>query len=58
MNVGLHPHVSGRAHRIRALREFIQHVQSKPDVWWPTREEIALWYLQNHESHIPGQLAG
>eukprot|EP01037_Dinobryon_pediforme_P029797 gene29797-33598_t len=41
MNVGLHPHVSGRAHRIRAIREFIQHAQSLPGVWWATREEIA-----------------
>lgn len=56
MNVGLHPHVSGRAHRIRALREFIAHAQSLPGVWWATREEIADWYLQNHESHIPGQV--
>ena len=58
MNVGLHPHVSGRAHRVRALREFIEHAKSLPGVWWATREEIAEWYLQNHESHIPGQLAG
>ncbi|HEX7873094.1 MAG TPA: polysaccharide deacetylase, partial [Sphingobium sp.] len=57
MNVGLHPHVSGRAHRIRALREFIEHAKSLPGVWWATREEIADWYLQNHESHITGQLA-
>jgi peptidoglycan/xylan/chitin deacetylase (PgdA/CDA1 family) len=55
MNVGLHPHVSGRAHRVRALREFIQHAQSLPGVWWATREEIADWYLANHESHMPGQ---
>lgn len=56
MNVGLHPHVSGRAHRVRALREFIEHAKSLPGVWWATREEIAEWYLQNHEEHIPGQL--
>ena len=56
MNLGMHPHVSGRAHRIRALREFIEHAKSLPGVWWATREEIAEWYLQNHESHIPGQL--
>lgn len=56
MNVGLHPHVSGRAHRIRALREFIEHAKSLPGVWWATREEIAEWYLDNHEDHIPGQL--
>ena len=56
MNVGLHPHVSGRAHRIRALREFITHAKSLPGVWFATREEIADWYLANHEDHIPGQL--
>ena len=56
MNVGLHPHVSGRAHRIRALREFIVHAQSLPGIWWATREEIADWYLGVHEDHIPGQL--
>lgn len=57
MNVGLHPHVSGRAHRVRALREFILHAQGLPGVWWATREEIADWYLAHHEEHIPGQLA-
>ena len=56
MNVGLHPHVSGRAHRIRALRAFIAHVQSRADVWWATREEIAAWSLDHHAEHIPGQL--
>lgn len=53
MNLGLHPHVSGRAHRIRALREFIEHAKSLPGVLWATREEIADWYLENHERHIP-----
>ena len=56
MNVGLHPHVSGRAHRVRALREFIEHAKTLPGVWWATREEIARWYLANHDSHIPNQL--
>ncbi len=56
MNVGLHPHVSGRAHRVRALREFIQHAQSLPGVWFATREEIADHYMKVHETHIPGQL--
>jgi len=55
MNVGLHPHVSGRAYRIRALKEFLDYAKSLDDVWWATREEIAEWYLANHESHFPGQ---
>ena len=58
MNVGLHPHVAGRAHRIRALREFIEHAKSLPHVWWPTREEVATHYLQVHESHFPNQARG
>ena len=56
MNVGLHPHVSGRAYRVRALREFIAFAQSLPGVWWPTREELARWYQGVAEDHIPGQL--
>lgn len=52
MNVGLHPHVSGRAYRIRAIREFVQYAQSLDGVWWTTREALAEWYLSNHEGHI------
>ena len=56
MNVGLHPHVSGRAYRVRALREFITHAKSLPGVWFPTREEIADHYMSVQADHIPGQL--
>ena len=55
MNVGLHPHVSGRAHRVRAIKSFLAHAKSLPGVWWPTREEMAAWYLENHEAHFLGQ---
>ena len=57
MNVGLHPHVSGRAHRVRGVHEFIQHAQSLPGVWWPKREEIAAWYRTQAASHMPGSIA-
>ncbi|MEM1261302.1 MAG: polysaccharide deacetylase [Pseudomonadota bacterium] len=53
MNVGLHPHVSGRGYRIRALREFLEHAKSLPHVWWPTREELAEWYVNNNDGHMP-----
>ncbi|MFO7304822.1 MAG: polysaccharide deacetylase [Gammaproteobacteria bacterium] len=49
MNVGLHPHVAGRAYRIRALREFLEYARSLDDVWWPTREEVANWYLNTRK---------
>jgi allantoinase len=53
MNVGLHPHVSGHPYRIRALREFLAYAKSHDHVWWATREDVASWYLENHQSHIP-----
>lgn len=52
MNVGLHPHVAGRAYRVRAIREFIEFAKSLDGVWWTTREELAAWYLEHHQDHI------
>lgn len=57
MNVGLHPHVTGRAYRIRAIREFLEYAKSLDDIWWPTREEVADYYMSVHEAHIPDQLS-
>ncbi|MFT4728692.1 MAG: allantoinase [Granulosicoccus sp.] len=53
MNIGLHPHVAGHPYRIRALREFLEYAKGHDAVWWATREEVADWYKDNHESHIP-----
>jgi allantoinase len=52
MNVGLHPHVIGQPHRIAALRDFIAYAKAKPLVWYPSREELARWYLAHHAEHI------
>lgn len=52
MNIGLHPHVVGQPFRVRCVREFLDYAKQYPDVWFATREEIADWYLENHESHI------
>ena len=52
MNVGIHPHVWGQPFRVRALREFIDYAKGFEGVWFARREEIAEWYLENHESHI------
>lgn len=52
MNLGMHPHVMGQPYRVRALREFIDYAKSFDGVWFASREEIAEWYLANHESHI------
>ena len=53
MNIGLHPHVIGQPFRIRALRDFIRYVKQFDGVWFPKREEVATWYLDNHQHHIP-----
>src|SRR3546814_16293528 len=34
MNVGLHQHASGRAHRIPPLPEFLTPAKRPPGVWW------------------------
>ena len=52
MNVGLHPHVSGRAYRVRALREFLEYAKGLGGVWFATREQIASWYMENNAGHI------
>ena len=57
MNFGLHPHVAGLAHRIAPLRDFIAYVKAHAGVWYCSREELALWYLDNHKGHIPAQEA-
>jgi len=56
MNFGMHPHVMGQAHRVGALREFIDYAKSRQGVWFASREDIAAWYLHNHESHIPRRI--
>lgn len=52
MSIGLHPHVIGQPFRVRAVREFIDYVKRFDGVWWAKREEIAEWYLKNHQSHV------
>lgn len=57
MNIGLHPHVIGQPYRIRALRDFIRYAKQHEGIFFPTREEVADWYLANHETHIPTKRA-
>ena len=52
MNLGIHPHVWGQPFRVRALRDFVDYAKGFEGVWFAKREEIAEWYLANHESHI------
>jgi len=52
LNIGLHPHVMGQAWAVRALREFVDYVKQQDAVWFPKREDIAEWYLENCAGHI------
>mgnify|MGYP001236766232 FL=1 len=52
MNIGLHPHVSGRAYRVRAIREFLEAAKGLDGIWWATRSQIAEEYLKQSEEHI------
>ena len=46
MSLGLHLRVIGRPGRIGALARFMDHVQSKPDVWCATRLDIARHFAE------------
>ena len=39
----MHPHYIGHRSRIVALRELIEYIKSKPDVWFGTHEEAVRW---------------
>jgi peptidoglycan/xylan/chitin deacetylase (PgdA/CDA1 family) len=45
MSIGLHPRMAGQAGRASAVREFIEHAQSKGRVWFARRIDIAQWWL-------------
>lgn len=46
MTIGLHCRISGKPGRFAAVRDFVQYIASKPDVWVTTRKDIALHYRE------------
>lgn len=50
MSIGLHPRLVGQAARTNALREFIEYAQSRGDVWFARRTDIAQWWLEHSDS--------
>jgi peptidoglycan/xylan/chitin deacetylase (PgdA/CDA1 family) len=48
MTVGLHERWSGQASRATAVRDFVEYVQSRPDVRFMRRLDIATWWLDHH----------
>lgn len=45
----MHPHIIGHRARAVALDRLIQHMQSKPGVWFGTHEAIAKWVKEHGE---------
>jgi peptidoglycan/xylan/chitin deacetylase (PgdA/CDA1 family) len=41
MTLTLHPQLTGRPSRLRALERFIEHARARPGVWMPTHGELA-----------------
>ena len=39
----MHPHYIGHRSRIVVLRELIEHIRQKPDVWFGTHEQAVRW---------------
>lgn len=48
MSVGTHVRISSKPGRILALDKFIKYAQSRPDVWFARRDEIARWWLDKY----------
>lgn len=42
----MHPQVIGKRYRIAMLRDLLDHIRGKDDVWFATHEEIARYLLQ------------
>ncbi|EMZ2329707.1 MULTISPECIES: allantoinase PuuE [Klebsiella] len=51
MSIGLHPRMVGRPGRIRALKRFFDYAGQYSDVWFTTRESIALDWMSRQESN-------
>ena len=48
MNLGLHPHVIGQPYRIRTLDRILTYMKRRTNVWFASREEIAVWYRKKY----------
>ena len=59
LSVGLHARLAGRPGRAAALARFLDHVQSKPDVWVARRLDIARHWIKAHPpegGYVPSRL--
>lgn len=45
LTIGLHPRISGRASRMRAITKFLEYISQYKDLWFCTRHDLALRWL-------------
>jgi peptidoglycan/xylan/chitin deacetylase (PgdA/CDA1 family) len=53
LNLGTHPHVSGRPDGFKILKEFMEYVVGHEDVWVCTYAAMAEWWRQQYGSLVP-----
>ena len=46
MNIGLHCRIAGRPSRAAILKQFFDYVETKNNVWFTRRDQIADWWLK------------
>lgn len=51
MSIGLHPRIIGQPYRTSALKEFLEYVLNKNNVWIARREDIAEFWLDNYSAN-------
>ena len=56
-NLTMHPECIGRPARIDMLREFIQYIQSKRNVWFASAGEVSKWWRSEHSEDPPVEFA-
>jgi peptidoglycan/xylan/chitin deacetylase (PgdA/CDA1 family) len=50
MSIGIHPKTIGQAGRVVALRQVLEYVTERGDVWVARREDIARWWLEHRHT--------
>lgn len=48
MPIALHPFIIGQPFRIKYLEQFLQYIETKPEVWMTDSDSIAEWFLQDY----------
>ena len=46
MNIGLHCRIAGRPSRAAVLKQFFDYVETKNNVWFTRRDQIADWWIK------------